>query len=55
MIHNVTLTKIGAIKMSILNQEIEFKVLNPDMGTGIPRIIGKSFSTLLKINIPESI
>ena len=55
IIHNATLTTSGAVKIPILNEEIEFNVINPDVGTGISGVIGKKFPTLFKINIPDKV
>ena len=51
IIHNTTLTTSGVVKIPILKQEIEFNIINPEIGTGISGVIGKSFPTLFKINI----
>ena len=55
IIHNATLTTSGAVKIPILKQKIEFNIINPGIGTGISRVIGKTFPTLFKINIPDSV
>ena len=55
IIHNATLTTSGVIKIPILKQEIEFNIINLAIGTGIAGVIGKSFPTLFKINIPDKV
>ena len=55
IIHNATFATIGAVKIPILNQKIQFNVISPDRGTGISEIIGKSFPTLLQINIVKNV
>ena len=55
IVHNATLTTSGVIKIPILKQEIEFNIINPEIGTGISGVIGKSFPTLFKINIPDKV
>ena len=55
IIYNATLTTSGAVKIPILKKEIKFNVINPDVGTRISGVIGKSFPTLFKINIPDKV
>ena len=42
------------IFFSYVNKK-EFNVINPDIGTGISGVIGKSFPTLFKINILDKV
>ena len=39
----------------MVNIEIEFNFINPDIGTAISGVIGKSFPTFFKINIPDKV
>ena len=43
IIHNATLTTSGVVQIPILNQEIEFIIINSEIGTGISGVTGKSF------------
>ena len=54
-IHNATLPTRGVVKIPILKQEIELTIINPEIGTGISGVIGKSFPTLFKISIPDKV
>ena len=55
IIHNATLNTSDAVKIPILNKEIEFNFINPDVGTSISGVIGKTFPTFFKINIPDKV
>ena len=55
IIHNATLTTSRAVKIPISNKEIEFNVINQDIGTCISGVIEKSFPSVFKMNIPDNV